>query len=126
MTRSHVSTDTPWEQAVGYSRAIRVGDTIAVSGTTAPGENAYVQARNALQIIARALADAGASLDDVIRTRIYITDITQWESVARAHAECFAKIKPATTMVEVSRLISPEYLIEIEADAIVTRARSDA
>lgn len=126
MKRFHVSTNTLWEQTVGYSRAIRVGDTIAVSGTTAPGEDAYAQARNALQIISRALADAGASLDDVIRTRIYITDITQWESVGRAHAEVFAKIKPAATMVEVSRLISPECLVEIEADAVVTRARLDA
>jgi enamine deaminase RidA (YjgF/YER057c/UK114 family) len=118
--RSRVSTGTPWEEAVGYSRAVRVGNTIAVSGTTAPGADAYAQTRNALQIIGRALADTGASLEDVIRTRIFVTDIAQWEAIGRAHAEVFGKIKPATTMVEVSRLISPECLVEIEADAIVT------
>jgi enamine deaminase RidA (YjgF/YER057c/UK114 family) len=117
--RSHVSTGSPWEAAVGYSRAIRHGHIVAVSGTTAPGADGYEQARNALEIIARSLADLGASIDDVIRTRIYVTDISQWESIGRAHHEVFAKVRPAATMVEVSRLITPECLVEIEVDAIV-------
>ena len=119
MHRSHVSTGTPWETAVGYSRAIRHGATIAVSGTTAPGADAYEQTRNALATIARAIAELGGNIDDVIRTRIYVVNISDWEAIGRAHAEVFSKVKPAATMVEVSRLISPECLVEIEVDAIV-------
>ena len=120
MARTRVSTGTIWENAVGYSRAVRIGNTVAVSGTTAPGADAYEQTRNALAIIVKALAELGASTGDVIRTRIFVTDISQWESIGRAHAELFGEIKPAATMVEVSRLIAPECLVEIEADAVLS------
>lgn len=120
MARTRVSTGTAWENAVGYSRAVRIGNTVAVSGTTAPGADAYEQTRNALAIIVKALAELGASTGDVIRTRIFVTDISQWESIGRAHAELFGEIKPAATMVEVSRLIAPECLVEIEADAVLS------
>lgn len=115
-----VSTGTLWEDAVGYSRAVRIGNTIAVSGTTASGADAYEQTRNALAVIVNALAELGASTTDVIRTRIFVTDISHWEAIGRAHAEVFATVRPTSTMVEVSHLISPECLVEIEADAIVT------
>ncbi len=126
--RLNIHTGAPWESVVGYCRAVRVGSHVAVTGTAAVGENgevvgvgdANVQTRRCLEIIEKALKDAGAGLSDVVRTRIYVTDISQWEAVGRAHGEVFGEVYPATTMVEVSALIDPDMLVEIEADAIVT------
>ncbi len=125
--RRRISSNSPYEEIIGFSRAVRVGDTVYVSGTVAWGEDGklvgegdvYVQARQALRNIERALIEAGASLSDVVRTRIYITDIDRWEEAARAHAEAFAAVRPAATMVEVSRLAEAAMLVEIEAVAVV-------
>lgn len=127
MRRDRVSTGTEWESRVGYSRAIRAGSRVCVSGTTATddegnlvgGGDPYAQARRAIDDVVDALEAADANAGDVVRTRIYVTDADDWEAVGRAHAETFGEVHPATTLVEVSRLVDPGMLVEVEAEAVV-------
>ena len=133
MTRERYATGTPWEPVVGYSRSLRVGDRVLVSGTTATLPDGSIdgigdpaaQARRCLLNIARALEALGASLDDVVRTRMYVVDIDDWEAIGRVHGEFFGEIRPVTAMVEVSRLIHEDLLVEIEAEAVSRFARGE-
>jgi enamine deaminase RidA (YjgF/YER057c/UK114 family) len=126
--RTNYSSGAPWEEIVGYSRAVKIGNTIEVTGTVAVDEHGnvvgkndpYAQTRFIIRKIEAVLRNAGASLNDVVRTRMFVTDISQWEQYGKAHGEFFGTIRPCTTMVEVSNLIAPEYLIEIEATAIIS------
>ncbi len=127
MKRMNISSGAPWEEIVGYSRAVRSGDFVFVTGTIGLGpdgavvakDDMYAQTKRSLEIVTQALNEAGADVKDIVRTRMFVTDISRWEEVAKAHGEVFAHIKPATTLVEVSSLIDSEALVEIEADAML-------
>ena len=128
MQRTNYSSGSKWEDIVGYSRAVKVGNTIEVTGTVAAGENGivvgkgdpYIQTKYIYQKIEKVLQQAGATMKDVVRVRMFVTDISQWQEYGKAHSEFFKDIKPCNTMVEVSALIEPDYMIEIEATAIIT------
>lgn len=127
MERLNIATGAPWEEKVGYSRAVRIGNIVEVSGTVSlkNGQlvgkgDAYAQTKRILEIIEEVLQQAGAKIEDVVRTRMFVTDISQWEAIGKAHGEVFHDIRPATSMIEVSQLIDPDYLLEIEASAVVS------
>lgn len=119
MPRQNITSGSKWEPILGYSRAVKVGHYVHVAGTTGPGATAADQTRAALKVIQEALAKAGADLEHVVRTRVYVTDISQWEAIGKVHGEFFGEIRPAMAMVEVSKLIDPTLFVEIEADAYV-------
>jgi len=132
MERTNISSGTPWEPVAGYSRAVRIGPFVHVAGTTATDDggdvvgegDAYAQTAQALRNVATALERVGATMEDVVRTRIFVTDISRWQDVGRAHGERFGHVRPAATMVQVSALIDPRMLVEIEADAYVPEGRA--
>ena len=134
MSRLNIAGNSPWEGVVGYSRVVRDGDVVYVAGTTATGDDGqivgkgdpYAQTVQIFRNVEKALAKAGASLRDVVRTRMFVTDISKWEAVGRAHGECFREVRPVATMVEVTRLIDPDMLVEIEVEAVLPHVPSRA
>ncbi len=117
--RENISSGSPWEDKIGYSRAVKIGNTLELSGTTAPGETIYEQTKAVIELAKKVLEENNSSLEQVVRTRIFTTDISQWEEIGKAHGEFFSAIKPVTTMVEVSKLIDPAIKVEVEFSAVV-------
>ncbi|WP_010521108.1 RidA family protein [Aquimarina agarivorans] len=118
--RENISSGSPWEDKIGYSRAVKIGNTIELSGTTAPGDTLEAQTKGIIELAKKVLEENGSGLQDVVRTRIFTTDISQWEKIGKVHGSFFGTIKPVTTMVEISKLIDPDIVIEIEFTAVIT------